>query len=80
MPKSIVFTAGGKSVILPIKPLIAVEAALTVATLSLGFGIGALFGHPFIGFGVGAGLVTIMELAEFLIAQKAIKSLSLIHI
>ena len=74
MAKNLVLTAGGRSVILPIKPLIVVEVAVGVTVMSIGTAIGAVFGHPFIGFLSGFGVVAVSEVAEFFIAKSAIKS------
>jgi len=74
MAKSLVLSAGGKSVVLPIKPLVAVEVSIGVAVLAVGTAIGAVCGSALIGFGVAAGFIAVSEVAEFLIAKAAIKS------
>jgi hypothetical protein len=73
MAKSLVLTAGGKSVILPIKPLIVVEVSTIITLLAVGTTIGAVTGHTLAGFLTALAVVVVGEAAEFFIAKRAVK-------
>jgi hypothetical protein len=73
MAKSLVLTAGGKSVILPIKPLIVVEVSTIITLLAIGTAIGAVTGHTLAGFLTALAVVVVGEAAEFFIAKRAVK-------
>jgi hypothetical protein len=73
MAKSLVLTAGGKSVILPIKPLIVVEVSTITTLLAIGTAIGAVTGHTLAGFLTALAVVVVGEAAEFFIAKRAVK-------
>lgn len=73
MSKKMVLSAGGKSVILPIKPLIVVESSVIITLLAVGTTIGAVTGHTLAGFLSALAVVVAGEAAEFFIAKRAIK-------
>jgi hypothetical protein len=74
MAKNLVLSAGGKTVVLPLKSLVAVEVSLAVATVAVATAVGAVVGHPVVGFAVGFGLVAVKEVVEYVVAARAVKS------
>lgn len=74
MAKQITFKASnGNSVTVPLKAFAAIEAAGHIAVIGISTGVGAIIGHPFIGFIVGVGIVVASEVAEYVFVKKAIQ-------